>query len=98
MSPGTFFVDAEHVVEVGGEDALKVLGVASVDLTKVTKATPAALAALAVLLGQVSAGVTATQTAATGGFTLALDQAAWTSIKAVWPDVVSLVKDLGINI
>lgn len=96
---GTIFVDAEHAVEVGAADVLKVLTKAQSELPKVTAAAPKVAAALAVLLGKVSVAVTDTSSAASaGGLNIVLDNATLASIKEVWPDTKEFLATLGINV
>ena len=61
--------------------------------------TPTVVAALGVLLGAVGKAIADGQTAITDkGLNIAIDEQTWTDIRAVWPDIVTLAKDVGIKL
>jgi hypothetical protein len=93
------FTDIEHVVEVGAEDALKILSMGTVDLTKVASASPKVIAALGVVIAASSKALASVDAAAqAGGLSIALDQATVANLKAVWPDVTAFLLTLGIKL
>jgi hypothetical protein len=89
------FVNIEKGIEVAAEDVLHFIAGAD----KALALTPAVVAGLGTILGAVSTAVTASESAAQGsGLNIALDQAAWTDIKAIWPDIVAFAKSIGIKL
>lgn len=85
-------VDVEHGVEVAAEDALAVLSNAE-------QKAPAATAALAVLAEAVNTALTDVAATAANPATLVLTLSADVSaVKAVWPDVVTLLATIGIKL
>lgn len=98
MSLGSIFVDVEHAVEVGAEDALKLLSTATTDLAKVATASPKVAAALGVVLGGVTAAVTDVDSVATNPLNITVDEATLAALKAVWPEVQAFLATIGVKV
>lgn len=98
MSLGSIFVDAEHAVEVGAEDALKLLSKGTAELAKVEAASPKVAAALGVLLGGVTAAVTDVDSVATNPLNITVDEATLAALKTVWPEVQTFLATIGVKV
>jgi hypothetical protein len=98
MSLGSIFVDAEHIIEVGAEDALKLLSKEPAALAKIEAASPKVAAALGVLLGGVGSALVDVEGAAATPLNITLDTSTWTALKAVWPEVQAFLATIGVKV
>jgi hypothetical protein len=88
-------VNIEKGIEVGASDLLKWINKGETAL----KAGPEVLAALGTLLSAVATVATDTSAAASAsGLNIALDEADWVAIKAVWTDIVTTFAAAGVKI
>ncbi|HET7104490.1 MAG TPA: hypothetical protein VFI20_10430 [Terracidiphilus sp.] len=87
-------VNIEKGIEIAAEDALKWLTGAH----KTLNAAPEVIAALATLLGAVEKPLAELAGAAANPLNIALDVQTATDLKAVWPQVKSFLKTLGIQL
>lgn len=80
-------------------DAEKVLSFLTGAEKKVNSAGPGAVAGLATLLGAAANAIAlGGEAAAADGVNIPLDVATVTSLKAIWPDLVSFAAEFGIKI
>ncbi len=95
MAGASVLITLEKDVAVGASDLLKFITGAS----KKLGAAPQVVAALGTMLGAVSnAVVTGSGAVAASGLNIALDEAELVAIKAVWPDVVTFLATLGVQV
>ena len=87
-------VNIEKGVEIAAEDALKWLSGAD----KAMQATPAVIAALATLIGAVQKPLSELAGAAANPLNIPLDVQTVGDLKAVWPQLQSFLKTLGIKL
>ena len=87
----TGFEKIGEAIETAAKDVAKVV----VKIDKVITLAPQAIQALSALLAAVSKAAADVEAAGgAGGLNIALDETAWTDIKAVWPEIQAFVKSL----
>ena len=88
-------VNFEQGIEVAATDVLKFL---TQSQSVMTKMEPGVIAALGVLLGATANALASLNAAAATPINVQLDIQTVTDLEAVWPDVVSFAKALGIKL